>query len=99
MCIRDRVKYDVNDVLAEARNAGYFNIADVEYAVLETNGKISFLPKADKQPATLGDLNIQTQQEGLVANVIIDGVVMKENLKFTGLDETWLKNCLLYTSV
>ena len=85
------VKYDVNDLLSEARNAGYFNIADIEYALLETNGKISFLPKSDKQPATLGDLNIQKEQEGLCANVIIDGKIMKENLKFTGLDESWLK--------
>lgn len=86
------VKYDVNDLLSEARNAGYFNIADIEYALLETNGKISFLPKADKQPPTLGDMGIQKQQDGLCANVIIDGVIMKENLHSVGLDEAWLRN-------
>lgn len=90
-----RVKYDVNDLLSEARNAGYFNIADIEYALLETNGKISFLPKADKQAPTLGDLNIQKQQDGLVANVIIDGKLMRENLRFTGLDESWLHEEML----
>lgn len=86
-----KVKYDVNDLLSEARNAGYFNIADVEYALLETNGKISFLPKTDRRPATLSDLNIQKPQEGLCANVIIDGKIMQENLKATGLDESWLR--------
>lgn len=85
------VKYDMNDLLSEARNAGYFNIADVEYALLETNGKISFLPKSEKQPATLGDLNIQKPQERIIANVIIDGKLMRENLRYTGLDETWLR--------
>lgn len=87
-----KVKYDVNDLLSEARNAGYFNIADIQYALLETNGKISFLPKVDKQPPTLGDLNIQKAQEGLCANVIIDGEIMADNLQAAGLDETWLKN-------
>lgn len=86
-----RVKYDINDLLSEARNAGYFNIADIEYALLETNGKISFLPKPDRQPPTLGDLQIQKEADGLVANVIIDGKLMAENLKFTGLDESWLR--------
>lgn len=87
-----RVKYDVNDLLSEARNAGYFNIADIEYALLETNGKISFLPKGNKLPPTLGDLQLPPPTSGLVANVIIDGKLMKENLKFTGLDESWLRH-------
>ncbi len=86
------VKFDVNDLLSEARNAGYFNVADIEYALLETNGKISFLPKAAKQPLTCGDMNIQKPQDGLTANVIIDGVIMAENLKMTGLTEEWLKS-------
>lgn len=86
-----KVKYDINDLLSEARNAGYFNIADIEYALLETNGKISFLPKSDRLPPTLADLNLQKPQERLTANVIIDGEVMAENLKMIGLNEEWLK--------
>lgn len=85
------VKYDVNDLLSEARNAGYFNISDIEYALLETNGKLSFLPKADKQPPTLSDLNIQKAQDGLTANVVIDGELMRENLTMLGLNEEWLR--------
>ncbi len=85
------VKYDINDLLSEARNAGYFDIADIEYALLETNGKISFLPKADKTPPTLGDLHIKKPSSGLTANVIIDGHVMAENLQMAGLNEEWLK--------
>lgn len=86
-----KVHYDVNDLLSEARNAGYFNISDIEYALLETNGKISFMPKADKSPPTLSDLKIVREEEGLVANVIIDGEIMKENLKQRGFDDVWLK--------
>lgn len=88
----NKVHYDVNDLLSEARNSGYFNINDIEYALLETNGKISFMPKADKSPPTLSDLNIKKQEEGLVANLIIDGEIMNGNLKQRGLDDVWLKN-------
>lgn len=89
-----KVKYDVNDLLAQARNAGYFNIADVYYALLETNGKISFMPVSDKQPATIGDLNITKPQDRLTATVIIDGVVMLHNLNSIGLNQDWLDNKL-----
>lgn len=89
-----KVKYDVNDLLSQARNAGYFNIADIHYALLETNGKISFMPVADKQPPTLGDLNIIKNQEALTCNVIIDGEIMIDNLNSIGLNTEWLKSTL-----
>lgn len=85
-----KARYDINDLLSEARNAGFFDIEDVEDAVLETNGKISFLPKSAKSPVTAGDLNIVKQQETLCANVIIDGRIMRQNLHMAGLDEKWL---------
>lgn len=88
----DKVRYDVNDLLSEARYAGYFNIADIEYALMETSGRISFMPKSEKAGVINEDLNIQKPQEYLVANIIIDGNVMKENLKKTGLNDVWLKN-------
>lgn len=89
-----KVKYDVNDLLAEARFAGYFNIADIEYAVMESSGRVSFMPIAKKTVIVQEDMNIEKPQENLVANVIIDGKVMFENLKTTGLDEVWLKSKL-----
>lgn len=86
----NKVRYDINDLLSEARNAGYFNISDIQYALLETNGKISFLPVTQKQPATLGDLGINKAQEGLTANVIIDGKIMDKNLNMIGFNREWL---------
>ncbi|WMJ23699.1 DUF421 domain-containing protein [Paludicola sp. MB14-C6] len=94
-----KVKYDVNDLLSAARYAGYFNIADIEYAIMEYSGKISFMPKANKKNVTLEDLNITGQKECLVANVIIDGKIMTRNLKMTGLDDIWLKKQLEHQKV
>lgn len=87
-----KVKYDINELLSAARYAGYFNIADIEYAIMEPDGRISFMPKSEKQIATLEDFHITKENEGLVANVIIDGAIMKENLKMLGLDQKWLRN-------
>lgn len=36
---------DVNDLLSQAREMGYFDLSEIEFAILEANGKISFLPK------------------------------------------------------
>lgn len=54
-------------------------------------GKISFLPKAQIRPTNPSDLNLKPEQEKLVTNIIVDGYVLKENLKYTKNDEIWLK--------
>lgn len=85
-----KAKFDINDLLSEARYSGYFNISDIQFAILETNGHISFLPKSDKRPIMPQDLGMKPKQEGLCANVIFDGKVMEENLKGAGKNREWL---------
>jgi uncharacterized membrane protein YcaP (DUF421 family) len=85
-------KININDFLEELRLKGAFNIADVEFAILETNGEVSVQLKSQKRPLTPGDMNISTQYEGLSANLIIDGRIMKANLRLVNLDEKWLTN-------
>jgi uncharacterized membrane protein YcaP (DUF421 family) len=82
--------YNINDLLEELRLGGVFNIADVQSAVLETNGRISIQRKAPKQPVTPSDLGISVSQPGLLANVIIDGKILPEQLQLINLDESWL---------
>ena len=85
-------KLDISDLLTRARNSGYFDISQISYAILENNGKISFMPKATERPITLKDLGKEKDDEKLVVNVILDGVVMEGNLKYTGNDMKWLSN-------
>ena len=87
-----KVKFDVNDLLEECRIKGFFDVSEIEYALMEANGELSILPKEKNRPVTLEDLNITGEQSGLCANVIIDGRIMKKNLQNIGKDETWLKN-------
>lgn len=83
-------KYNINDLLEELRLGGVFNISDVESAILETNGRISIQLKPQKQPATPADLNIPISQQGLYANIIIDGRILKEQLSLINHDQAWL---------
>ena len=85
---------DLNEFLMQCRTNGYFNLADLQTAILEVNGKISFIPNVLKRPTTPEDLNLNPKQDFLVTNVIIDGKVLKENLKNTGNNLKWLNDNL-----
>ncbi len=86
-----RAKYDLGDLTAECRHAGYFDLSDVYSIVMETSGHLSILPKEGNRPVTTKDLKLLPQQQQLVANIIIDGRLIPGNLKQMGKDETWLK--------
>lgn len=87
-------RYNVNDLLEQLRSMGYYNIADVEFAILETNGTLSVIPKSDKRPMNPNDLNLKPQYEGLPVPVIIDGNVNEANMKEVNIDMDWLKSQL-----
>lgn len=85
-----KLRYDLSDLLEQLRLKGFPNIADVEFAILETSGKLSVIPKSQKRPVNPADLELATEYEGLPLTLIIDGVVKKDNLRKMNLDETWL---------
>ena len=85
-----KVRYDINDILEECRIKGYFDINDIEYAIVEANGELSILSKDEKKPISKKDLNLKIEKSGLCANVIIDGKIMKKNLSIIGKDEAWI---------
>ncbi len=85
---------DVNEFLMKCRNNGYFDITQIDTAILEPNGRVSFLPASENRPATPKDLKIAVTQDELVANVIIDGKVIDKSLNLIGKDSNWLRNQL-----
>lgn len=82
--------YTLNDLLEQLRIKDFPNIADVEYAILETNGQLSVIPKSQKRPLNPQDMDIKTDYEGITIDVIIDGHIMANNLKVAGRDKQWL---------
>lgn len=86
-----KTKYDIHDFLEQCRISGYFDVSQIEYAVVEANGKLSILPKAEYQPVTPKDMNLKVDPVRLVANLIVDGRVMKNALEYMHKDEQWLQ--------
>lgn len=82
--LRDNLKkarIDIDDLLSSARGNGYFNLEDIEYAIMETTGKISFMPVALKRQLNPKDFNFAPENEGLYINVILDGHIMEKDLE------------------
>lgn len=89
-----KAKIDLNEFLMQCRTNGYFYLSDIKTALLEENGKISFLPYSDKRPANPSDLNIKPKDENISTNIILDGKIMYENLHELGHDKIWLDEML-----
>lgn len=89
-----RAKLDIGEFMSECRTSGYFNLKDIETAVYEPNGKLSFVPISSKRPSNPSDFGIFPQQEREGVAVIVDGKVLKDNLKHAGKDMSWLNNQL-----
>ena len=89
-----KAKLDLSEFMVMCREAGYFNLSDIQTAVFEYNGKLAILPVSDKRPMLPADNGIKPKQETISTEVIMDGRVMDENLKRMGLDDKWLQKQL-----
>lgn len=85
-----KTRYRTSDLLEQLRLKEVFDLSQVEFAVLETNGQLSVLKKSEFQTVTPQDLNIATDYQGIGTELIYDGVVVEQNLKQVNLDRTWL---------
>jgi uncharacterized membrane protein YcaP (DUF421 family) len=87
-----RLRYNINDLLEQLRLKDVADIADVEYAILETNGQLSIILKPQKRPVQPQDLNLTPEAEALPITLIIDGQIIQQNLPKANIDEKWLRN-------
>lgn len=90
-----KARVTINELMMQLREKDIFNVDDVALAIIETDGKLTVLPKANKQPITTGDLNISANYNGLMSDIIIDGKIIYDNLKRTNYDEQWVNSRLI----
>jgi uncharacterized membrane protein YcaP (DUF421 family) len=83
-------KYNADDLGALLRGKNVFNIADVEFAVLEHTGDLSVLLKKENRPITFKDLNIKVDNEKEPQTVIMDGTILDNGLSASGKNRSWL---------
>jgi len=84
----------LDDLLELLRGCDVVSLSDVAYAIIETNGNLSVLKKSQTEPVTREDMNIDIQQNTLPINLIMDGKLMKDNIKIAEVNESLINQCL-----
>lgn len=94
-----RANIDLNEFLTQCRCAGYFDLNQLNAAILEPTGNFSFLAKETNRPAYPDDFGLIPPKELLWHPLILDGKLLKENLKSIGCNEKWLDEQLRHFSL
>ena len=83
--------FTINELEERLRYNNIFSLGDVEYAILETSGEVTVIPKPNKKNVTVEDMNLEPKYEGISYDLVVDGKVMNENLQILGKNYSWLK--------
>ena len=89
-----RLSYNINDLLEQLRAKDVMNLADVHYAVLETNGVLSVMLKPEKRGVTPEDMKLSPPNPGFCYDLIVDGRLKPDNLDRLGFKEKELMTLL-----
>lgn len=89
----------VDDVFEAIRGCGYFSIEQIQYAIMETNGKMSVLPKSEFCPVTVQDMKLDVEKSVIPINIINEGKVIKDNLQIAKIDEIRVKDILSQANI
>jgi uncharacterized membrane protein YcaP (DUF421 family) len=85
-----RIRLTAEELLQELRMKNVFNIADVEFAIMETTGDLNVFLKADKKPVTPHDVEWKVAPQTEPQTVILDGHILNDALTEMGLNTNWL---------
>lgn len=86
-----KLNMNLDDLMESLRASGYFYIDEISYAIIETNGKLCVIAKAENQPVTRQDMQIKIQENAMPINIIMDGKIMQENMKLTKITQKMLE--------
>ena len=90
-----KARMDLNEFLTFCRMSGYFDLSQVQTAVLEHNGVVSFLPKETDRPATPSDLGQTPKKTVPQTPFVMDGRLLSGNIRQAGKAESWVHRALL----
>ena len=86
------LRFTVDDLLEALRQKDVFDISQVQYAVVETNGQISVLLKAEHDTVTKEDLNLKPESQGFKCTVVIDGKIVEDDFKICNMNKKKIIN-------
>lgn len=90
-----KAKLDLNEFLTYCRIGGWFDLSQLQTAVFEHNGTVSFLPKEADRPATPADLNKNPSQSQVQTPFVMDGKLLEGNVRQSGKEDAWVRRALL----
>jgi uncharacterized membrane protein YcaP (DUF421 family) len=83
-------KYSISELDSLLRQKDVFNLADVEFAMLEPKGDLSILLKKENRPLTPKDMNLQVSGDKVPQTIIMDGTIVNNAMSAAGKDRNWL---------
>ena len=94
-----RLRITINELMMKLREKDVFNLEDIQFAIMESNGQLSVLVKANKKPVTPYDMDLKVKKLSLINDIIIDGKIIDKNLEIAGVDKKWLQSELKKKSI
>ncbi len=85
-----RIRISLDELISEVRQSGLSSLDEVDYAILEQNGKISIIPKKSAQPPTAKDMHLAPAENGIVHTMVADGKINRYNLQLLQLGNGWV---------
>lgn len=86
-----KVNMNFNDLMEGIHTAGYFNLEELLYVILQTNGSMTVVNRSAFSPVTANDLQIKKENASLPIILITKGKIMKENIRLAKIDEKFIK--------
>lgn len=85
-----KMRYTATDIMELLRIKSVFDLAQVDFAIIEPNGQLSVLKKPEYEPLTAKDMNISKASTGISTELIYDGILIVENLRQLNKDKNWI---------
>lgn len=86
-----KLRISIEDLITQIRQNGIFDLEEVDYAILEENGKMSIIPKNRYRQPDRRDLNIPDDNSGMMHIIVSDGIVNTHSLNILNKDRAWLE--------
>ena len=84
----------LDDLMELVRGCDVFNLSEIAYAIIETNGNLCVIKKSQNEPVTREDMKIETTKSALPMNIVMDGKIMKENVDIAEIDINFIYECM-----
>lgn len=86
------LRFSADDLMAQLHSSGIFTVEEVDFAMVETTGKVSVYQKFQNRPLTPETLSMpdDPQKNSPQLVMVSDGTIFEENLALAGLDSEWL---------